>query len=318
MRRLLAVVLVALVALIGVPPLYFYLFPSTPPQLPGPDQRFAVRDDGRMVNAVVKGSGPPIVLVHGLPGSGYDWAPLTDALAARGFQVFAYDRIGYGRSDARPDDDFTIAANARELLGLLKSQDLHDATVVGWSYGGPVSIEAAGRDPSRIARLVLIGSGGPPEANPNPPPALQSVIFSEPVLAWLRAVPPAGRAVQTAMSHEAYSGAPEPTWWLPQLAANMAAPNTLHSFHGEAERIGAGDASIDPVTVGQPILLLHGDDDRLAPLALGQWIESHARNADLEVIAGGSHMLPLTHTELVADRIAAFARPPVASATEGG
>jgi pimeloyl-ACP methyl ester carboxylesterase len=308
MRRLLVVVLVALVAIIGLPPLYFYLFPSQPPQLPGPDQRFAVRDDGVMVNAVVKGNGPPIVLVHGLPGSGYDWAPLTDALAARGFQVFAYDRIGYGRSDARPDDDFTIAANASDLLGLLNNQDLHDATVVGWSYGGPVSIEAAGRDASRIGRLVLIGSAGPPEAKTEPPPALAGLIFSEPVLAWLHAVPPAGRAVQAAMSRDAYSGQPEPSWWLPQLAANMAGPNTLRSLHEEGAHIGSGDTSIDPVTVGQPILLLHGDDDRLAPLSNSQWIESHARNADLEVVAGGSHMLPITHTELVADRIAAFAR----------
>lgn len=313
MRRLLAVVLIVFVAMIGLPPLYFYFFPSQPPQLPGPDQRFAV-GNGLMVNTVVKGSGPPIVLVHGLPGSAYDWAPLTDALAARGFQVFAYDRVGYGRSDARPDEDFTIAANARDLLGLLNTQDLHDATVVGWSYGGPVAIEAAGSDPSRISRLVLIGSGGPPEAAPEPPPALQRLIFSEPVLAWLRAVPPAGRAVQAAMSDEAYSDAPEPEWWLPQLAANMGRPDTPRTFQGEAERIGGGDASMDPVTVGQPILLLHGDDDRLAPLALGQWIESHARNADLEVVQGGSHMLPITHTELVADRIAEFARKPQASA----
>jgi pimeloyl-ACP methyl ester carboxylesterase len=321
MRRLLAVVLVLLVAMIGLPPLYYFFFPAQPPQLPGPDQRFAVRD-GLMVNTVVKGSGPPIVLVHGLPGSGYDWAPLTDALAARGFQVFAYDRLGYGRSDARLDDDFTIAANARDLLGLLENQDLHDATIVGWSYGGPVSIEAAGRDPSRIARLVLIGSAGPPEAQPEPPPALNRVIFSEPVLAWVRAVPPVGRAVMAAMSKNAFSDAPEPAWWLPQLAANMAAPNTPRSFHGEVARFSEGDASIDPVTVGQPILLLHGDDDRLAPLALGQWIESHARNADLEVIPGGSHMLPITHTDLVADRIAAFAKPvdavPPADPVAGG
>jgi pimeloyl-ACP methyl ester carboxylesterase len=315
MRRLIAVVLVLLVALIGAPPLYYFFFPVQPPQLPGPDQRFAVRD-GLMVNTVVKGSGPPVVLVHGLPGSAYDWAPLTDALAARGFQVFAYDRLGYGRSDARPDEDFTIAANARDLLGLLNNQDLHDATVVGWSYGGPVSIEAAGRDPSRIGRLVLIGSAGPPEAAPEPPPALEGLIFSEPVLAWVRAVPPVGRAVMAAMSDDAFSDQPEPDWWLPQLAANMARPDTPRSFQREAARLNAGDASIDPVTVAQPILLLHGDDDRLAPLALGQWIESHARHADLEVVQGGSHMLPITHTELVADRIADFAKQPQAAASD--
>jgi pimeloyl-ACP methyl ester carboxylesterase len=315
MRRLLAVVLVLLVALLGVPPLYYLLFPAQPPPLPGPDQRFAVRD-GLMVNAVVKGSGPPIVLVHGLPGSGYDWAPLTDALAARGFQVFAYDRIGYGRSDARRDADFTIAANAEDLLGLLANQNLSDATIVGWSYGGPIAIEAAGRDASRIGRLVLVASAGPPESAEAPPSSFEKLLFSEPVLAWLRAVPPADRAVQALMSREAFSGQPEPSWWLPQLAANMGARDTLRSFQAENASHAAGDASIDPVTVGQPMLLLHGDDDRLAPLSMGQWIQSHARNAELVVIAGGSHMLPITHTDELADRIAAFAKPQ-ANAADG-
>jgi pimeloyl-ACP methyl ester carboxylesterase len=315
MRRLVLALLVLVVALIALPPLYFKIFPWQPPQLPGPDQRFAVRS-GLMVNAVAKGSGPTVVLVHGLPGTGYDWTPLTDALAARGFQVFAYDRIGYGRSDERPDDDFTIGANARDLLGLLESQNLRDVTIVGWSYGAPIAIEAAGRDASRIARLVLVGGAGSQETAEKPN-AIQRMLFSEPVLAWLRAVPPAGRALQRAMSREAFSGQPEPDWWLPQLAANMGARGTMRSFQGENASFIAGDAAIDPVTVGQPILIVHGDDDRLVPLAAGEWVKGHARNAELVVIPGGSHMLPITHTDELADRIAEFAKQPQASA-EGG
>lgn len=308
MRRILLVVLVLGAAVVALPPLYFELYPVQPPQLPAPGPRLVVNGKGLAVNAVERGSGPPIVLIHGLPGCAYDWAPLMDALAERGFHAIAYDRIGYGRSDARPDDDFTIAANARDLLGLLESQDLHDVTLVGHSYGGPVAIEAAGRDASRIGRLVLIASAGPPEAGGEPPPAIFRVMFSAPVLAWLRAVPPAGRAVQAAMSRDAFATEPQPEWWLPQLAANMGGPNSLRSFGAEGAKVGAGDAPIDPVTVSRPILLFHGDDDRLVPLSVGKWIKDHARQAELVVIAGGSHMLPITHTGELADRIASFAR----------
>jgi len=278
-----------------------------PPHLPPIGLRIAV-GAGRAVNAVVKGDGPAVVLVHGLPGCGYDWSPLGDALAARGFRTLAYDRIGYGYSDGRSDDDFTIAANARELLALLASQDLHDVTLVGWSYGAPVAIEAAGRDGSRIARLVLIGGAGPLESmGARPPAALSKLMFSGPVLAWMKAVPPAGRAVQEAMSREAFSGEP-PAWWLTQLAANLGSPHSLESFAGENARFEDGDAAVDPVALAQPILLFHGDDDRLVPLSSAQWIQSHARHAELVVVEGGSHMLPITHAALLADRIASFAR----------
>ena len=100
------------------------------------------------------------MLVHGLPGSAYDWAPLTDALAARGFRVIAYDRMGYGYSDARADGDFTIAANARDLLGLLENQDLSHlleycqlaAKAVGWDV--PINYPLVGDDAFRTATGV--------------------------------------------------------------------------------------------------------------------------------------------------------------------
>ncbi|HVN38864.1 MAG TPA: alpha/beta hydrolase [Myxococcota bacterium] len=307
MRRLLVWVFVLALAAVALPPLYFHFAPVEAPRLPPIGLRIAVGSD-RAVNAVVKGEGPTLVLVHGLPGCSYDWSPLAESLAARGFRTLAYDRIGYGYSDGRSDDDFTIAANARELVALLASQGLRDVTLIGWSYGAPVAIEAAGRDGSRIARLVLVGGAGPLESmGERPPAALSKLMFSGPVLAWLHAVPPVGRAVQEAMSREAFSGEP-PAWWLPQLAANLGAPHSLESFAGENARFEDGDAAIDPVALAQPILLIHGDDDHLVPLSAARWIESHARHAELVVVKGGSHMLPITHAELLADRIASFAR----------
>jgi pimeloyl-ACP methyl ester carboxylesterase len=307
MRRLLLAGFVLALIAFALPPLYFHYRPDgEPAQLPPIGMRIAV-GSGSAVNAIAMGEGPTLVLIHGLPGCGYDWSTLAAALSVRGFRTLAYDRIGYGYSDGRSDGDYTIAANARELLALLASQDLHDVTLVGWSYGAPVAIEAAGRDGSRIARLVLIGGAGPLESMGARPPALVSkLIFSPPMLAWLRAVPPAGRAVQRAMSREAFSGEP-PAWWLSQLSANLGSPHSLETFAGENARFEDGDAAVDPVALAQPILLFHGDDDRLVPLSSARWIESHARHAELVVVEGGSHMLPITHAALLADRIASFA-----------
>lgn len=302
MRRLLLALALLLLAALVLPPLFFAALPQPAPELPPPGRRIAV-GEGVSVNAVERGAGPTAVLVHGLPGCGYDWKPLVDALAERGVHALAYDRVGYGRSSPRPDDDLTVAANARELVALLENEDLHDATVVGWSYGGGTAIEAAGLDPSRMGRLVLVGSAGPREDAPGEP-AVQRVLFSAPVMTWMEAVPPVGAALRATMSEEAFSGQPEPAWWLPQLAANFAMPHTRRSFREESARfVWEGD----PSSIELPVLVVHGDADRLVPLAVGRTLARLAPHGELVVVPGGSHMLPITHPDLLAERIAAFA-----------
>jgi pimeloyl-ACP methyl ester carboxylesterase len=302
MRRILSALLLLLLALVSLPPLVYALFPEPLPELPPPGRRIPVAE-GVAVNTIERGSGPAVVLVHGLPGCGYDWTRLADALAARGLHALAYDRVGYGRSDARPDDDFTVDANARELRALLAREDLRDVTVVGWSYGGATAIRAAIQDPSRIGRLVLVGSAGPGYEE-SEPPALFAVLFSAPVMAWMAAVPPVSRGLQTTMSRQAFSGQPEPDWWLPQLRANFAAPGTRRTFREEQAQFSLD--GLDPSPIERPILVIHGDRDQLVPLAVGESLHDHARGSQLSVVKGGSHMLPITHAELLAERIAAF------------
>ncbi len=90
-RRLLGLALL-LVALVALPPLYFKAFPEEIPTLPPPGRRIEVAD-GVFVNAVESGRGPTVVLVHGLPGTAYDWAPLTEALAERRLRVIDADLL---------------------------------------------------------------------------------------------------------------------------------------------------------------------------------------------------------------------------------
>jgi len=176
--------------------------------------------------------------------------------------------------------------------------------VVGWSYGGPISVFAAAQNDSRIGRIVLIGSGGPSD-DPQEPPAIFGLLFSPPVLAWLRAVPPVARGLRAAISVQPFSEGPQPAWWMEHLNANLDQPHSLHAWRSEGSQIDReGEFPIDKLET--PILLIHGDDDRLAPLAIGQWLHRHAPGSELVVIEDGSHMLPVTHTDELANRIAAF------------
>lgn len=303
MRRILIVLAAGVAAAIAIPPLWFALAPEPPPELPPPGRRVAV-GPALSVNVVEHGRGAPVVLVHGLPGCAYDWRETSNALAERGLRAIAYGRVGYGYSDTRSSTPFTVRRNAIELLALLEALDLRDATVVGWSYGGATAIDAAGIDPSRIGRIALVGSAGPGIEDRRPPPLAQ-LLMSTPVLLWLSRVPPAGRAVQSGFSVDAFSNRPAPDWWLPTLSANFARPATLWSWRNEAAAL-AGKPVPEPSGIELPILVVHGSDDRLVPLEIGRELDRRAPDSELIIVPDGSHMLPITHAELLADALVRF------------
>ncbi|NRA04559.1 MAG: alpha/beta hydrolase [Myxococcales bacterium] len=310
MKRILGVLLGLVVAVVVLPPLWFAVFPYEPaPELPPAGKRVLL-PGGIGVNVIEAGEGPAVVLIHGLPGSAYDWRTLVPELAERGRRAIAYGRVGYGRSDPRPDDDFTPEATARELNGLLEALELEDTTLVGWSYGGLTALLAAEQDPTRIGRIVLVGTGGPdsPDAKPPELPFLMTVLNSEPVLRWRVAVPPTGVALMTALSDMAFSGGPQPDWWLDGLRGNFDRWETLLAYRGEMAGIPSdtNGAEFAPGALALPVLILHGDDDRLAPIAIGRYLHSIIPGSTLVEIPDGSHMLPITHAPELADRIAAF------------
>ena len=316
MRRVLITLVLLLAAAISVPPLWFRVFPVNTPQLDAPETFVALASGPRM-HAIVRGEGPPVVLVHGLPGQAQEWRDTLELLAAHGRRVIAIDRLGYGHSDPRDGDDFTFEANARELREFLDALDLADVTVVGWSYGGGTAMtaarqQAAASDASpRIARLVLVGSIGPAHEQSGPP-AIIGLLFSRPVLQWVRSIPPLGLAMQRTMSANAYSNQPQPAWWLPGLAANLSQAKTLTAFINEGAQI---PRSPMPDTTGLelPILVIHGDDDHLVPIEVGRTLARNNSGAEILEVPGGSHMLPITHAALLADRIASFSAPPPAA-----
>jgi len=302
--RILGFILLLLLAVVALPPAWFMMFPEPVRELPPPGVRVTVAPDVA-VNALDQGSGPAIVFVHGLPGSGYDWRELTPLLNEAGFRTIAYDRVGYGHSDPRKTGPYSMSANTSELLSLLDALDLNDATVVGWSYGGAMTMNAAGAE--RIGRIVLVGTGGPDsdDATPPEPNMVGRIIFSKPFSTWRRYVPPVTRFLQTSGSEAAFSGQAQPDWWLEDLGANFTRPETIETYRQEIlAPIEPG--GFDPREIETPTLILHGDDDRLAPPSIGRYLAEKIPNNIYVEIENGSHMLPVTHAPQLAQEIADF------------
>ncbi len=104
------------------------------------------------------GSGPALLLLHGIGDSSEGWRPLMARLAER-HTVIAPDLLGHGASD-KPRADYSVAAYANGMRDLLDVLDIDTATVVGHSLGGGVAAQVSYQYPERCERLVLVASGG--------------------------------------------------------------------------------------------------------------------------------------------------------------
>src|SRR5436853_4426535 len=106
----------------------------------------------------IAGSGPAILLIHGIGDNSTTWHTVQGRLAQR-FTVIAVDLLGHGDSD-KPRGDYSVAAYANGMRDLLSVLDIEQATVVGHSLGGGIALQFAYQFPERCQRLVLVGSGG--------------------------------------------------------------------------------------------------------------------------------------------------------------
>jgi len=127
--------------------------PATPPTVDG-----RMNLSGGAMAYTMAGSGPTVLLIHGLGSTRQTWRHLLAPLA-RTYTVIAPDLPGHGQSDP-PAGDYSLGAHACALRDLLMTLGHQRATLVGHSLGGGVALQTAYQFPERTERIVLISSGG--------------------------------------------------------------------------------------------------------------------------------------------------------------
>jgi pimeloyl-ACP methyl ester carboxylesterase len=113
---------------------------------------------GHQFSYRIAGSGPLVVLLHGIAGSSSTWDDVIPRLSHR-YTVIAPDLLGHGES-AKPRGEYSLGAHADMLRDLLNALGHDRATFVGQSFGGGVAMQLAYQYPERCERLVLVNSGG--------------------------------------------------------------------------------------------------------------------------------------------------------------
>lgn len=107
---------------------------------------------------VKQGSGPALLLLHGLACDHTTWTPVIEELA-RKYTVIAPDLLGHGLSD-KPRADYTLGGYANGMRDLLTVLGIDKVTVVGHSFGGGVAMQFAYQFPERTQRVMLVSTGG--------------------------------------------------------------------------------------------------------------------------------------------------------------
>ncbi|MEO8358407.1 MAG: alpha/beta fold hydrolase [Vicinamibacteria bacterium] len=109
------------------------------------------------IRYVRKGSGPTVILIHGLASSIYTWSDVINLLAEK-FDVVAFDLPGFGESSQPPD--LAFADYIPTVLGVMKALDIEKAHFVGNSMGGAISLLMAAREAARVDRVVVLDAAG--------------------------------------------------------------------------------------------------------------------------------------------------------------
>ena len=253
------------------------------------------------------GSGKPVVLIHGYPLSGASWEKQVPVLLNGGYRVITYDRRGFGRS-SQPTDGYNYDTFAKDLRTLITNLKLKDVTLVGFSMGGGEIARYFGKYGSKGIRKAVIIGGIPPfllKTSDNPEGVDGSVF----------------EGIKTAVAADRYAfftdffknfyntdqflgkrvseDVVRASW---NIAAGASATASLACVSTWLE-----DFRKNLTRVNVPTLVIHGDDDRIVPLAAaGQRTGKLVKGARLVVVRGGPHCIPWTHADEVNAELVRF------------
>jgi pimeloyl-ACP methyl ester carboxylesterase len=256
------------------------------------------------------GSGPALVLIHGITSSSATWQRVMPYLA-RHFTVIAPDLVGHGESD-KPRGDYSLGAHASNVRDLMVVLGHERASVVGHSLGGGIAMQFAYQFPERCERLALIDSGGlGREVNILLRAAtLPGAEYVLPLLAATRVLD-AGRLAGGLLARiglRARTDVEEIAHGHATLSDAQARAAFVHTLRAVVE---PGGQRVDAsnrlhLSAHIPFLLIWGEHDSIIPLSHGEAAHARIGTSRLEVFHASGHFPQLDEPERFVDVLIDF------------
>jgi pimeloyl-ACP methyl ester carboxylesterase len=248
---------------------------------------------GRSVNYVQAGSGPVLLLIHGMAGTLENWRAVIEPLA-RHYTVLAPDLPGHGES-APGAGDYSLGALATGLRDLLIALGHERATLVGHSLGGGIAMQFSYQFPETMERLVLVSSGG---LGPEASAILRAAALPGAEL-FIAATAAVGNTVGTRVARGLSAVGLRFNPDVSEVARGYASlvdrgrrTAFLSTLRGVidvgGQRIHAGDRLY--LGEGIPVLIIWGARDPIIPVRHGESAHEAIPGSRLEVFEGVGHM----------------------------
>ena len=258
------------------------------------------------------GSGPALLLLHGLGCDHTTWSLVIESLAKR-YTVIAPDLLGHGASD-KPRADYSVGGYANGMRDLLTVLGIESVTVVGHSFGGGVAMQFAYQFPERTERLVLVSTGG---LGPQVSPAIRAITtpgFHQVMglltlpgvrhlgVAGMRALASTGRAsmrdlAEAAEIYESFKDGPS-------RAAIRHVVRAVVDWKGQI--ISMSDRAY--LTEAMPMCVIWGRNDTMIPVRHAGNAAALAPTARIEVIPNCGHFPHKDHPQRFVKIINEFIR----------
>jgi pimeloyl-ACP methyl ester carboxylesterase len=239
------------------------------------------------------GSGPALLLLHGLGCDHTTWQPVISSLARR-YTVIAPDLLGHGRS-AKPRADYSVGGYANGMRDLLTVLGIDRVTVVGHSFGGGVAMQFAYQFPERTERLVLVAPGG---LGPEVTPAIRAITLPGFDQAMALLTLPGYRHVAKLLLRALASSGISRARDLDEVAEivdsfkdKRARAAIRHVVSAVVDWRGQVVTMADRayLTQAMPMCVVWGSDDAVIPVRHASLAAELAPSATVEVIANAGH-----------------------------
>jgi len=253
------------------------------------------------------GQGNPVVLIHGYPLSGKSWEKQLPVLLGMGYRVITYDRRGFGES-SKPAVGYDYDTFTEDLHKLMVELDLHNTVLVGFSMGTGEVAHYLGRYGSKRVSKAIFISSLPPFLlkTPDNPDGVERSVF-EGIKQGITADRPAAmmQFLKTFYNFDVYQGklvsdeALYASWNVAVMASSIATLACVDTWLTDFRK--------DLPHIDVPSLIIHGDADRVLPIAAtGDRLYLALKGSHYVVIPGAPHGLIWTHAEQVNQELQDF------------
>ena len=253
-----------------------------------------------------RGSGTPVVLVHGWGMTVRCWDLTLPALLDAGNEVVAFDERCCGHSD-KDFSDASIAAIGSDLVKLIEATGVDRPIIVGWSFGCAVTVEAAARLGDRVGGIVLVGPPTPRYTQAEDYPHGGTAEIMEQTLGALRDTRPDFlKALSQGVCHAEVSEHAIDWMWAAFMETSPRADDSLRD-------LGVVDQRELLPTIQAPTLVCSGDHDAVVDPAIARVAADLLPNARLVHFEGSGHAPFLEERERFNSELLAFVGDPAGS-----